>query len=133
MTVKVKKRYYITFNYPGHFFGESYTLESMVKKSIKQIFKLSEIEGAYAFTISEQEVVIMNGKTYKGNHKDNGIRYFIDATLYNQGDIEKLFPDKEILLSNMKCNKYDYVVKTNCGWYVPFEVNDIIIKSSDYK
>lgn len=128
----IKRYYWITFHYPGHFFGESHKLKCLKEPSIKHILKLKECKGAYAFSKSEQEVLIVKGIEYKREY-NNAIRYFIDAELLDYNAVEKTVPDGRILLSNMKANNWLYVIKTNCGWYVPFEVNDVIIKSEEYK
>jgi hypothetical protein len=133
MSVKIKRRYYVKFYYPGTFFAETTTIESFREKTIKQILKLKEAKGAFAFDKSEQEFLIKNGQIFKGDSFNNSIRYYIDAELLTPTELELKYPNADTLIWNVKINKWESVLKLNCGWFWPFEVNNVLIKSEDFK
>lgn len=128
MTEEGKIIYYVTYHSPGAFFAENSKIE-VPNHDMKVILKKSE--NAYSFTLTKKTVFIKDGVPFS-SPEWGAITYFIDAEIFTLAEVKKQFLDSKILISNMEINGYDSIIKTNCGWFLPFYSKYIFIKREDY-
>lgn len=68
-----------------------------------------------------------NGKIHHGESYDHSPMYFF-GTVYTYEQVQQFDGDYDILLSNMKNNRKDRVVKTRVGNFQLLEPNDTVYK-----
>lgn len=121
-------QHYVQYWYPGLLFSEP----SNEKINHRDPDKIKIPKGAYAFSFFDQEEMVKNGKTLRGEAENHSGYYFVNATIYTLAAVKKEFgksASHSILITNMECNKYPYVVKTNIGTWQPFDnKKDKVIK-----
>lgn len=121
---KVTKRF-ARFWYPGLMFGESTDQEI----GDKDINSLKFPEHAYAFQIIERQDVVEGTKVYKGEEKVSGFYYHADSKVETIEELKRNPKASEILISNMKNNKWDKIVWSRFGnWPQNFTKNDVVLK-----
>ena len=114
-------KHYVTFLYPGAFFPE----ESSYEVQSRDPEELEIPKGAYAFYFSDREEEVKNNETLTGPFKNISKRHYIEGKVYSLDEIKILFPDKEILISNME-GSYSHVVRCKPGNFQPFEEGDVL-------
>lgn len=114
----VKLTHYVRFYYPGIMFSET-SIQEIKENDDVQIPKSCFTYEFFDMDLTGTEINI-SGKHYIGD-------------VYTIEDIEKMQdPSLDILLSNMKCNNFPKVVKTNIGNYQPLKEGDIVVPSQVY-
>lgn len=114
--------YYVRFNAPGTFFGESfYGVESDTPIAPEDVVFP---DNAYAFTIcTRTDVTDEEGTVYRGKVQDTGKEYWHPASrITTVSYVEAMRdPKNSILLDNMRCNKWDAVIWTRWNnWPQPY-------------
>jgi hypothetical protein len=118
---KVKSRW-IRFFSPGSFVSNE--TDVVVNDIFTQPDDIEFPENAYCFMVFEREDVVDGDKTFNGKPKKVGKTYYHpDSFVRNAEQIENMDGDWKILLSNMRCNDWKYVVFTRWGNY-PQKYND---------
>jgi hypothetical protein len=108
--------HYVSFYYPGFFFGEE-----SVKKIKNREVKIDIPEGAFAYQFWDQEETKSGNETLRGNRKNYSGYYYPQGTVYTLAQVKEKFPQETMLISNMELNKYKKVVETRRGNWQPFD------------
>ena len=117
---------YVEFLYPGTLFSES----SLEKRNTYSPDNIKIPKSAFGFRFCERVESTVDGEVVCGTMKyEEGIYYAPGATIYSLKDVKagKIGGDVSILISDMECNGYATVVKTNRGNIQPFGTNDSLI------
>lgn len=117
-------KHYVEFLYPGIF-----TSESSSKQVEKRDSNLIEIpEGSFGFRFYDiEEFTTESGKILKGEI-ENYSGWYYKGQKMSLEDVKIQMPEKEILISNMEINGWDYIVFTKYGQAFPLNINDSVIK-----
>ncbi len=126
MKTKVKKttKHRVTYYYPGSFVANLSNQDIVDRYSIGKIPK-----GCYGLSVTDFTEVLIDGETIRGKEtNESGMVFFgqkMDAEdVKNENDQEGKY---DILLSNMRCNDYEFVVKTRSGWFQPVREGDVVL------
>lgn len=125
----INKTHYVTFYFRGILFSDTESKEIQDRDPTK----VKIPEGAFAFEFYDkttQDAKLEDGRTISSHTEINNKskRYYPNAEVYSVSQIEKQEGKDSILCSNMRCNEWKYVIKTNQGNYVPFDQEkDILI------
>lgn len=114
--------HFVEFLYPNILTSDT----SIVEVSDRKIECVTMPEGSFGFRFVDQEQAIVNGEVLKGAFKDYS-GWFYKGRRLSLDDVKKEMPDSNILISNMKCNGWAYVVKTKFGQCFPLEEKDVVI------
>lgn len=114
-------KHYVEFYYPGSFVSETSTEEIESRTANFEIPKY-----CFGFMFFDQEETLLDGETLYGNRK-NKSNFFYFGKAYTLAEVKKTFPDARILISNMKGNGWDSVVKTRRGNFQPLEKEDVVL------
>lgn len=121
-----KTKHFVTFYYPGALVGESCVRE-IDHPFLKDTLDRDESKGAYGFSFHSVNYVYIDGEEYKSEKVDQTGTFFIDGELITLEQIKENFWGEYTLIANMEGNCWEKVVRTNTGWFLPFEKNDQII------
>jgi len=114
-------KHYIKFLHPGSFWPEETIIEIEDRSKIPEVPKT-----AFAYEFFDMEETELDGEKLYGNRKNKSARTYLGEVLtYEQ--VEKSVPDSRILLSNMKSNGWEKIVKTRMGNFQPLEEGDTVI------
>ncbi len=113
---------YIEFLFPGSFVSESSVKEVANRSVPKKIPK-----GAFAYSFYDMEKTIVGEEEFWGKTKNHSGKYYPEAEIFNLKQVKANFPESTIIISNMECNKWKYIVKTRRGNFQPFEKEDKIV------
>jgi len=117
-------KHFVHYLFPGSFVSEE--IKKEVKSwDIEEANKNAE-KGCYGFyfTTRKRGELDLDSKQIKKSGT-----YFIDGKIKTLTDVVNEFnPANNILISNMKINKWDRVVITKNGWTQPLDKNDVIIQ-----
>lgn len=116
-------QHYVKFYFPGVIIAD----ESMEKVGSRDPEGLKIPKGAYAFQFFSRAEMQIDGNVLVGEGKNYSGIYYVNGVVEELGDIPDTHENKN-LLWNMKASGWNRVVKTNCGWYRPFNEGDVIIK-----
>ena len=115
------EKHYVEFRYPGSLFTDI-SIEEIAERDPSKIKATKSCFGYRLFDRIEGEINGVKVSSKPLNY--SGVYYFgIVKTLE---DIKKEMPGSN-LEYNMKTNNWDKVVKTRCGNYQPFTIEDVII------
>ena len=115
-------KHYVTFLYPGIFLSEESSKEV---KSRDEKFEVPKTCFAYYFWDREEQEI--RGEILKGEAKNkSGLFYF--GELMTVKDVEEKLPKERVLLSNMRSNNWDKIVRTRRGNFQPFNKGDKILQ-----
>lgn len=106
-------KHYVKISYPGSFTSN----DSFQEIESRESFVIPG--NAFAYQFFDQEVMEIEGESLFGNPKNHS-KTFYRGELYSVSDVEQKVPDNEILLSNMKINRWSMVIKCTQG-FLPFE------------
>lgn len=104
---------YVIILYPGSFTSN----DSFQEIENRESFVIPE--NAFAYQFFDKEVVEIEGETLFSKPKNHS-KTFYRGELYSVSDVEQKVPDNNILLSNMKINGWNTVIKCRQG-FLPFE------------
>ena len=113
---KVKK--FVTLYYPGIMFDEPCT-SSVTSDEAAHEMALKD-KHCFGYDLWQREDVEEDGKTYTG--EPDTYKKVIFGKVYTLKEVEKM-ENVDILLTNMRCNGWNEVVKTRCGNWKPCEEN----------
>lgn len=106
---------YIKFDLPGSFFSESH-IE-------KYDGKVNWPKYAYAYQIGEREEIKKGEETLKGDFRWE--KRHIRGKKMSREEVEREIPNNHILLGNMICNEWNYVIQCPAGNFQPLTEDDI--------
>lgn len=112
-------KHYVTFYYPGIMFDEDETRELAERGKVGKVPK-----GAFGYQEWDREEIERDGEVLRGKPKNHGPMIYF-GEVYTVADVERLKPqsDYRVLLSNMRGNGYDRVVRTVRGNWKPLDEN----------
>ena len=124
--------HYVTYYFPGILFPEESS--KPVPGRDVQAAARSAPEGAFAFTFHDtvtttatvdgQEVALSSRPMNKTG------RYYIDAQPFTADEVAALPGDHEILLSNMRANRWDTMLRCRAGNWQPLVPGDEIVHAA---
>jgi hypothetical protein len=120
----------VEYEFPGSFFPESSSRDIRVRDP-RLAVELAP-EGAYAFAFYDVADDLPDlGPEYAVSRKpqNRSARYFIDGRLVTIDDVLALPGDHDILISNMRANEFERVVRCRTGNWQPFGDDDELIAS----
>jgi hypothetical protein len=137
------RKHYVTFYSPGTFFAETTTREIAEWSPALACAMATEVKeryGArpYGFQFETRacapDAPDGSGGVIPGAQKkmSESPRYFIAGRVETLADVEaRATPDDEILLSNMRCNRWGRIITTTNGYRAtqPFETGSINVDS----
>ncbi len=117
-------KHFVEFSYPGIFVSE-YSHEEIAERKPELV---NVPEDAFAYRFYDQVQTIVDGELLTGERKNySGITYF--GKVYTLEEVKAQFPEYTTLISNMKCNGWNRVVRTRKGNWQPFEDGDTVIEA----
>ena len=123
----METKHKVEFFYCGALFDESDTRVVKTKDPEKVVVP----EYAFAFSfydVTEQEATLEDGRAIKYTESKNDDKvYYPGARVMTEKEIVKEIPDSNILVSNMKANKWPKVIKTRMGNFKPYDPDRTII------
>lgn len=126
---------YVQFLFPGTLFCEKTVRK--ISPGDHMTHRPGEIpEGCFGYQFFSRVLTELdNGKVHYGEAYDHSAKYYF-GTVQTYDDIENLneqTTDFDILLSNMRINNWDRVVKTTQGNYMPLEQGDVVLEPTTNK
>lgn len=117
--MKKETVYFVTFLRTGLMFAEDWTREVKTKYPTDVEWP----DEAYCFTLHERQDVIYGDDRFKGEPKQIGPIYFHpDSKVENLEQVKARRNAGSILISNMECNHWEFVVWSRWGnWPQPFD------------
>lgn len=113
-------KHYVEFVYPGSFFSET-TIKEVDTRDVRMDLP----KGAFAYRFFSRQVAMIHDETLVGDKKDySPMTYFGETFTVDQ--IKEMPGDHSILIRNMEGNKWDRVVKTIRGNFLPLLEGDIV-------
>ena len=123
---------YVEYLFPGVLFPEE-SAHSVTERNPGRIAREAP-EGVFAFRF--YDVVTTTATTAGGEQvklRSGAVnstgRYYIDAEKLTAADVEALPGDHRILLSNMRGNGWDVILRCRTGNFQPLESGDVTISS----
>ncbi len=114
---------YIEYFYPGSFVSESSAQEVADRTTPGELPK-----GAYGYRFFARSEVTQDGETLRGQQKDHSpMTYFGEVMTLDEVKALTPFSDYRILVSNMECNRWDRVVRTIRGQFMPLNAGDSVV------
>lgn len=129
MTLPVTTASYVTYYVPGVFVSEE-SVRPIATRNAQTAARFAP-EDAFAFTFHDrvETTVTVGGQdvelTSKGINKSG--RYYINAERLTADDVAALPGDHRILLSNMRSNGWETVLRCRAGNFQPLESGDEVI------
>lgn len=74
------------------------------------------------------EMETTDGEKLIGEPKNYSHWYYLKGEVLNKNGVEEKYPEKKILISNMKSNNIKKVVFTKFGQAIPLEKNDVVLE-----
>jgi hypothetical protein len=126
------KKHFVTFLSPGSFVSEQNTeeIESWdVDKAMKMARNIKQRHGAtpYGFYFTTRE---RGENDFNSKQTEESNMYHLGGDVYTLEDIiNRNDPRDNILISNMKCNKWDRVIENNNSWRntQPLNKDDVVL------
>ncbi len=126
--VKEYTRLFVEYFYPGILVNESSSQEVEARDAQKCAREIPK--GAFMFRFydvfymedAETEEVLNRKRLNESK------AYYVDGVALDKEGVKKEIPNNEILLSNMRANGWDKVIKTRTGNIQPLNDDCIIIK-----
>lgn len=116
-------RHYIEWLFPGSFFAET-----SAKRVISRIRPPGIPKGAYGYQFFDRIEVEAEGETLYGRPKNRSGIYYLGGKVLTLAQVKSLPGDYKTLISNMECNRWDRVIKLECGAFQPFNDNDQLVE-----
>lgn len=116
---------YVEFYYRGIFLSET-SIREVPDRSIPKDIPTD----AYGFRFFSRSEVGLDGELLQGNPRCCSGIYYYHGELLTLEDVKKLKRDTSILQQNMVCNKWDKVVLTRHGGFMPLFEKDVVITTS---
>lgn len=124
-------KWFVEFHYPGLMLGDSSEEEYTGPVEPKDV---AFADNSYAFTIWKRTDIEEDGETFKGERSVVGKRYYYhpDSRITSLEEMKtgSVPGVTEILLSNMRINKWDSVIWTRLGnWPQPYDAERMEVLS----
>jgi len=123
------KAHFVTFFSPGTFFSEettkpitSWDVEKAKKMATGITERYNQKPFCFVFSTRSRNNKELDSKVIKQSH-----RHYLGGKLVSLKEVEAEHGKDSILASNMRCNKWDQIVKCPAGNYQPFEKGDKIV------
>lgn len=130
MEPKIVKKTFVSFYFPGALVSE--TMEKEVKN--RDIKKLKIPDGAFAFCFYDIFETVHTNMTLQSGHKNHSKIYYPEARVMSLKDVKKEVSNPDILIRNMKTNKWPRVIRCRTGNFQPYyPKNCIILPKEDKK
>lgn len=124
--------HYVTYYYPGIFMPEESTYR--IDSRDVQAALAGASQDAFAFTFHDRVITLtdVDGREIPLESKplNESGRYYIDAQPYTAAEVQLLDGDHEILLSNMRANGWDPILRCRTGNWQPLEPGDEIVSAA---
>jgi hypothetical protein len=115
-------KHFVEFYYPG-----SFVSETDVKEIKNRNQNIERPKNCFGYRFFDKEVITKNGEVLEGKKKNiSNMTYF--GQKYSLKEVKNQFPYLKILISNMECNEWNYVVKTIQGNWQPLKDDDKVIE-----
>jgi len=116
--MKINHKYWIIFQSPGSFVANENHVDFEEKPEPK---KVEWPKNAYSFRIFTRRVVD-EGEIFEGKAKQIGpLYYHPDSKIENLDQVKKNSQATHILIRNMECNEWEYIIWSRWGnWPQPF-------------
>lgn len=128
-----EKLTHVVYEHPGSFFAEE--SGRVVDHRDPQRAADSAPETAFAFTFHEivTSTVVVDGEEVVTRSKPLNVsgRYYLGGELLTYAQVEALDGDHRILLSNMRGNGWDPIIRCRFGNFQPFRDGDKIVTLVD--
>lgn len=111
------------------FFPGSFVSETSVREVANRVDAFELPRGAYGYRFFARNEIEQDGETLKGGRKDVGPMTYYGEVLTLE-DVQALPGGHRILVSNMKCNKRERVVRTIYGDFHPLDAWDVVLAPS---
>lgn len=122
---------YVTYLHPGVFVPEE-SMRQVDGRDPAQVAREAP-DSAFAFSFHDIAETVVYADSEPVTCKSRPLRksplYYIDAGKLGIADVEALPGDHDILLSNMRCNHWDVILRCRTGNFRPLESGDIVIDS----
>jgi hypothetical protein len=123
---------YVEYLYPGSFYPET-TARAVTTRNPERVAAEAP-EGVFAFRYFDRASVTarIGGRDVKlrsGSLNQSG-RYYIDAEELTMTDVAALPGDHSVLLSNMRSNGWDPILRCRTGNFQPLETGDALVSSA---
>jgi len=122
---------YVRYLYPGSFFPEESVREVTGRDPERTAREADPAVFAFEFFDRVKMAVVASGEEVEvgsGAIRKSGL-YYIDAEPMTSADVAALPGDHSILLSNMRSNGWDPVLRCRTGNFRPLEEGDTVISS----
>jgi hypothetical protein len=116
-------QHYVKFLFPGSFWPEEQS-----KKISSRDEKFDIPKECFAYEFYDREEGELNGELVYGEIKNKSGRHYFGEVLTAK-EVEEKYPDSRILLTNMRVNNWETVVRTRRGNFQPLAENDVVLNS----
>lgn len=120
--------FHAEYDLPGSFFAEHVSKE--IPEMTVAAAKAAAPKSAFAFVLYERADPVDLGPEYTVTPKrqNESGKHFLGGQIFTLAEIESLNdPDNRILISNMRGNRWDRVIRTSMGNWQPFEETSCIV------
>jgi hypothetical protein len=117
-------KHYITFYFPGVFVSNE-----TVREVSDRDAQITAPPGAYGYRVHSRTELRQDGETLVGAPRDFGPMTYFGEVL-TVAEVEALPGDHEVLLSNMRCNGWDRVVRTVRGTFQALSEGDVVLSAT---
>lgn len=116
---------YVAFQHPGAFFSEESVTKVTTRNPERDAVKASDSVFAFFYFDIVTTVVDVAGERIEtaSGRRNISKTYYIDAELLTSVQVAALPGDNHILLSNMRGNGWDPIVRCRTGNFQPFEAD----------
>ncbi len=120
---------YVEFLHPGIFMSE----ESVKKVKSRDVLELKVPKTAFAFKFFGIKSTIVDGIKLTSERLNISPTYFFGGRIMTLDEVCKELPDARTLISNMKCNHWDRIIRCRTGNFQPFIKGFIFIDPEQRK
>lgn len=123
MTTEATTTTYVAYQYPGSFFSEESVKPVVARNPQQQANDAPDSAFAFFYFDIVTTVVNVEGERIETSSGRRNIikTYYIDAELLTSDQVAALPGDHSILLSKMRGNGWDPIVRCRTGNFQPFE------------
>lgn len=115
------EKLYANLFYPGSFFGNTDTVEIPRDTDLATY---DPPKGCYGYRFFKRSVAVLDGEELLGEPRDYTHAVFF-GEVYDQARVQQEVKDNSILLSNMRCNNLQRVVRCTMG-FQPLDPDDLV-------
>jgi len=116
-------KHFVEYFYPGIIVSDS----SAEETKHRDYTKIKVPKEAYGFKFYDREVIVDNGEILKGKSKNHSSMFYHMGQIMTKADVKKRVKKNYTLLSNMRINEWEKVIKTKFNQFMPYEKGDVII------